>query len=70
MSDSKRLTVSARAKVVIELSVGCWGSECSLTQILDQAKDTAINRILSSAPDGIRIVGQPVITVVWVGDAD
>ena len=65
------MTASAKCIVTVEISnLGSWGDDCKLDQIREQARDTAINKILKSVEyrRDFRIIGNPKVTAILVHD--
>lgn len=56
----------AIVSVIVEVSVGNWGSDCKMSQVYQQAKETAIldiNNVIKSYC-GMRIIGTPTVETI------
>lgn len=61
MSD---LTASVRATVTVEFEVGTWGGGSSFDSLHEQVVREARQKILGATKGTMKIVGEPVISVV------
>lgn len=58
---------NAVVQVTVEVCVGSWGNDCSLSQAFDQAKRSAIDKVrtaLKLPQAGLTIKGEPKVTLV------
>ena len=69
----KSIKASARVKILLEISLSDrWGSDCTLTQVHKQAKDSARNRlngILAGVAD-VQIIGKPEAMAILVEELE
>lgn len=66
-----RAKATARAKVELEVSLDDhWGDECTVGQIMKQAKVGAVSKVhkIISVARGIDIVGSVEVTAIFVED--
>jgi hypothetical protein len=63
----KRIEARARVIVTVELSVGMWGTDCTVAQVFNQAGKEAlmrVERILRESRESISIIGSPQVKMV------
>lgn len=67
----RKYHATAKVTVVVEVKVVAgWGGDCSVGQVHKQAAAAAIDKVRELAKEGIRIVGEPSVTAIFVKDAD
>jgi hypothetical protein len=59
-------SVVAKVTVSVEIPSGsCWGPDCTMKQIHDQAVTGALGKLRKALTEtGIRIVGEPLVTAI------
>lgn len=62
----EKLRAKAVVRLTVEIESGAWGSDCSMTQVYDQAAREAVERVRQHFKDQVRIVGEPEVTAVLV----
>jgi hypothetical protein len=73
--DAPKVTVKATVQLLVQIDVtDSWGGDCPMSQVYDQARRAAFNK-LNSAMSGcqvawqrVAVVGTPVVTAVAVED--
>lgn len=59
-------SVSARVTVKLDVLVGSWGDDCRMSQIVSQARESALEKVCRAVEkeDGVSIVGSPSVTAI------
>jgi len=66
MTEKKELFATARVSLTVEVDAASWQVESSAEQIFKAAGEEAVQRlhILFQKERGVRVVGNPVVTLV------
>jgi hypothetical protein len=62
------MRTTARVTLTIEIEAdGCWGENCQLKQIFEQAEESALGKLrkaFQNSPKKIRIIGEPTTEAI------